>query len=88
MYIYIAKSNIVKQFYHLILCIAVLASCTTHNPSIQSTRTIGNHAMVSSAHPLASAIGLDVMKNGGNAIDAAIATHFALAVVYPQAGNI
>ena len=44
--------------------------------------------MVSSAHPLASAIGLDVMKNGGNAIDAAIATHFALAVVYPQAGNI
>ena len=44
--------------------------------------------MVSSAHSLASAVGLDVMKNGGNAIDAAIATHFALAVVYPQAGNI
>ena len=77
-----------KQFYHLILYIAVLASCTTHNPSIQSTGTIGNHAMVSSAHPLASAIGHDVMKKGGNAIDAAIATHFALAVVYPQAGNI
>jgi gamma-glutamyltranspeptidase/glutathione hydrolase len=44
--------------------------------------------MVSSAHPLASAIGIDVMKNGGNAIDASIATHFTLAVVYPQAGNI
>ena len=44
--------------------------------------------MVSSAHPLASTIGLGIMKNGGNAIDAAIATHFALAVVYPQAGNI
>ena len=44
--------------------------------------------MVSSAHPLASAIGLETMKKGGNTIDAAIATHFALSVVYPQAGNI
>ena len=44
--------------------------------------------MVSSAHALASAIGLGIMNNGGNAIDAAIATHFALTVVYPQAGNI
>jgi gamma-glutamyltranspeptidase/glutathione hydrolase len=87
-YIYKAKSNIVKQFYHLILSVAVLASCTTHNTSIQSSVAIGNHAMVSSAHPMASEIGLDVIKNGGNAIDAAIATHFALAVVYPQAGNI
>ena len=88
MYIYIAEQNIVKQFYNLILCVSILAGCTTHNQSFQSYGTIGNHVMVSSAHPLASAIGLDVMKNGGNAIDAAIATHFALAVVYPQAGNI
>ena len=49
---------------------------------------IANHAMVSSAHPLASSIGLNIMRNVGNAIDAAIATHFALAVVYPQAGNV
>lgn len=44
--------------------------------------------LVVSAHPLASEVGAMVMKNGGNAYDAAIATQFALAVVYPQAGNI
>ena len=44
--------------------------------------------MVVSAHPLASQIGVDVLKKGGNAIDAAIAVQFALAVTYPAAGNI
>ncbi|MGZ3915245.1 MAG: gamma-glutamyltransferase [Flavisolibacter sp.] len=43
---------------------------------------------VVSAHPLASQVGLSVMKKGGNAFDAAIATQLALAVVYPAAGNI
>ncbi|MDW3649546.1 MAG: gamma-glutamyltransferase [Bacteroidia bacterium] len=44
--------------------------------------------MVVSAHPLASKVGVDIMKQGGNAIDAAIAVQYALAVVYPTAGNI
>ncbi len=48
----------------------------------------GKHAMVTSQHRLASQIGADVMKKGGNAVDAAIAVAFALAVVYPEAGNL
>lgn len=44
--------------------------------------------LVVSAHPLASEAGAKVMKMGGNAFDAVIATQYALAVVYPQAGNI
>ena len=46
------------------------------------------HAMVVSVHHLASDAGVEVMKQGGNAIDAAVATGFALAVVHPPAGNI
>ncbi|MBK8467343.1 MAG: gamma-glutamyltransferase [Chloracidobacterium sp.] len=48
----------------------------------------GQHAMVASQHELASKIGVEVMKKGGNAVDAAIAVGLALAVVYPEAGNI
>lgn len=48
----------------------------------------GKRAMVASQHELASAIGVAVMKKGGNAVDAAIAVGLALAVVYPEAGNI
>lgn len=47
-----------------------------------------DHGAVISAHPLASHIGVDILKKGGNAVDAAIAVKFSLAVVYPNAGNI
>lgn len=48
----------------------------------------GKNGMVASQHELASQIGTEVMKKGGNSVDAAVAVALALAVVYPEAGNL
>src|SRR5690606_26743396 len=48
----------------------------------------GKEAMVVTAHPEATKVGVDILARGGNAVDAMVAVHFALAVVYPSAGNL
>jgi gamma-glutamyltranspeptidase/glutathione hydrolase len=48
----------------------------------------GENGMVVSSSKLSSMVGIQILKKGGNAIDAAVAVGFALAVTYPSAGNI
>jgi gamma-glutamyltranspeptidase / glutathione hydrolase len=67
-----------------------IAQWTTQTPfqySVQK-QVLCTQGAVVSAHPLSSLVGNDMLQKGGNAFDAAIATQLALAVVYPEAGNI
>jgi gamma-glutamyltranspeptidase/glutathione hydrolase len=65
-----------------------LLSCKTNEKIVAPTGLVTSSAMVVSAKIEASEIGVAIMKKGGNAFDAMVATELALAVSYPQAGNI
>lgn len=67
--------------------IIFLSSCLSGQLGKNNSGQFRN-GMVVAAHPLAAKVGLDILKSGGNAVDAAVAVQFALAVVYPNAGNI
>lgn len=67
-------------------CLAWLISYT--NMAVAQDTGTYKHAAVVCAHPEAAKVGVAIMKQGGNAVDAAVAIQFALAVVYPNAGNI
>lgn len=71
----------------LIVLVIVFASCVSGQLGKNNSGEFKN-GMVVTAHPEASKVGIDILKKGGNAVDAAVAVQFALAVVYPNAGNI
>ena len=71
----------------IILFFVFCFGCNTQN-SIAQTGFVAQKAMVVSAREEASKIGVEIMKKGGNAFDAMVATELALAVAYPYAGNI
>jgi gamma-glutamyltranspeptidase/glutathione hydrolase len=70
------------------LLAAALALCQADVYAALQAPVAAEHGMVVTAQHLATHVGVDVLKAGGNAVDAAVAVGYALAVVYPAAGNL
>ena len=89
------------QIFEIFACIALIFACCLPAGAQEQRRALytppaadavhaiaAEHGMVVAQEKIAAQIGADVLKRGGNAVDAAVATGFAMAVTYPRAGNI
>ncbi len=84
-----------RFFLSLITILFLVSACKTQSVVLKPVVTTApqksinaKKAVVACAHPIAAKVGVEIMKQGGNAIDASVAVQLALAVVYPRAGNI
>jgi len=80
----ITETGIHKMIFRITLIFLISLNFTACFSQTESVR----NGVVSSSQELASEVGIDIIRRGGNAIDAAVGVGFALSVVYPQAGNI
>ncbi len=79
------------RFHWALLGLALVFSfsCQPSGLPYRASKTaVGTSGMVVTPHPLSSQVGLDVLREGGNAVDATVAIHLAMAVVFPRAGNL
>jgi len=81
----ITKNTFRHRIWPAVIAVVVFQIISCQSVTVQ---TYYNNGVVVSSAPIASEIGVDILKKGGNAFDAAVAVGFAMAVCYPEAGNL